>query len=115
MDRNKIFFELASRFREVMAALPGVVSGMELTRGIKVSEPEKVIETLNKKHQLTKGQSLAVERAWPFEQGSTMFNVVNTYTRAGNDKALSLDGRQKMQRIGGRIVEGIQKEGKWAA
>jgi hypothetical protein len=46
----------------------------------------------------------AVEWAWPMEQGDTMFNVVQSYTRAAQFEGLSAGSSYRMQRLAGSIL-----------
>jgi len=45
-----------------------------------------------------------VEWAWPQELGDTMFNIVNTYTRALQFPGLSAESSYQLQRVGGNIL-----------
>jgi hypothetical protein len=50
-----------------------------------------------------------VERAWAYEQGYTMFNVINAYTRAAQDKQLTGEEAHKLERVGGEILALIKR------
>ena len=69
-----------------------------------VDNPESTIETFNRQYQLGKVEKEAVEWAWPLEAGDTMFNVVNTYTRAAQFDGLTAEASYRLQRIGGNIL-----------
>ena len=66
--------------------------------------PESTIETFNRQFQLGKIEKEAVEWAWPLEAGDTMFNVVNTYTRAAQFEGLTAEASHRLQRVGGNIL-----------
>lgn len=46
----------------------------------------------------------AVEWGWPFEQGETMFHIINTYTKAAQYPGLSAESTYKLQKVGGMIM-----------
>ena len=69
-----------------------------------VDNPESTIETFNRQFQLGKIEKEAVTWAWPLEAGDTMFNVVNTYTRAAQFEGLTAESSYRLQRIGGNIL-----------
>jgi hypothetical protein len=46
----------------------------------------------------------AVTWAWPYEEGDTMFNIVNTYTKASQFEDLSAASSFKLQKTGGQIL-----------
>jgi hypothetical protein len=69
-----------------------------------VDNPESTIETFNRQFQLGKVEKEAVEWAWPLEAGETMFNVVNTYTRAAQFKGLTAESSYRLQKVGGDIL-----------
>jgi len=45
-----------------------------------------------------------VERAWPQEEGGTMFNILNSYTRAAHDMVLAVEESMYLERVGGQIL-----------
>ena len=47
-----------------------------------------------------KPERKATEWAWPQEVGSTMFNIVNSYTRASQFQGLSAESSYQLQRVG---------------
>jgi hypothetical protein len=69
-----------------------------------VEDPLKTIESFNRQFQLNQPQKDAVEWAWPQESGDTMFNIVNTYTRASQMKGLPAESSYRLQRVGGNIL-----------
>jgi hypothetical protein len=69
-----------------------------------VDDPLKTIESFNRQFNLNQPQKDAVEWAWPLETGDTIFNVVNTYTRAAQFKGLSAENSYQLQRVGGNIL-----------
>lgn len=69
-----------------------------------VDDPETTIKSFNRRFQLGKPEQEAVDWAWPQETGPTMFNVVNTYTRAAQHPKLTAEASYRLQRLGGRIL-----------
>ena len=70
-----------------------------------VDDPLSTINNFNRQFQLDKVEKDAVEWAWPYEIGNTMFHVVNAYTRAAQMEGLSAGSSYQLQRVGGNILE----------
>jgi hypothetical protein len=45
-----------------------------------------------------------VTHAWEIEQGFTMFDVINAYTRAAHNSDLTAEEEYRLERIGGLIL-----------
>jgi hypothetical protein len=69
-----------------------------------VDNPLATIGSFNKQFQLTKKEAEAVTHAWEFEQGFTMFHVINAYTRAAHEGDLTAEESYRLERIGGMIL-----------
>lgn len=110
---------VASRFRhtsrraldEFPELLGKVVSESQRAQGqfmisvrTPVTDSRETFVRLNAQFQLTRKQTEAVERAWPLEEGSTMFAILNTYTRAAQDTALDVEESMHLERVGGQIL-----------
>jgi hypothetical protein len=76
----------------------------ELSTKSHVDDPLATIDTFNKQFQLGPVERDAVEWAWPQEEGSTMFSVINTYTKAAQFESLSAASSFKLQKTGGEIL-----------
>ena len=74
-----------------------------------VDDPLSTMASFNRQFQLGKEEQEAVEWAWPYEQGSSMFNIVNAYTRASQFEGLSAESSYRLQKVGGNIL-GMLKE-----
>ncbi|MCA8937465.1 MAG: hypothetical protein KDB68_14815 [Planctomycetes bacterium] len=83
------------------------------TQGIQVVEPLKVIERIASRYELTKPEHEAANRAFEVEPGDTLYAVINSLTRAGNDDALALDSRHRLQELGGRITSLASEGRRW--
>jgi hypothetical protein len=97
---DKVSYELAAQKQKVGLSMES-----------KVDDPLKTIESFNRQFNLNQPQKDAVEWAWPLETGDTIFNVVNTYTRAAQFKGLSAENSYQLQRVGGNIL-GMLNNGK---
>ena len=69
-----------------------------------VADPLMTIGNFNRQFGLGEMEKSAVEWAWPQEAGETMFNVVNTYTRAAAMVGLPAESSYKLQRVGGEVL-----------
>lgn len=90
--------------QKVSGELAGKREQFKLSIESQVDNPESTIETFNRQFQLGKVEKDAVTWAWPLEAGDTMFNVVNTYTRAAQFEGLTAESSFRLQRIGGNIL-----------
>jgi len=95
-------------FPEIIAGLTNELSDqqekLKFSMGSSVENPLATIEQFNRQFQLGQSEKNAVEWAWPMEQGNTMFNVVQTYTRAAQYEPLSAHSSYRLQEIGGSIL-----------
>ena len=66
--------------------------------------PVSTLNNFNRQFQLAKDEKDAVEWALSQEMGDTMFNIVNTYTRASQFPGLSAGSSYQLQRVGGNIL-----------
>ena len=69
-----------------------------------VDDPEGTLNSFNRQFGLNAQEKDAVEWAWPMEMGTTMFAVVNTYTRAAQWDELSAESSFRLSRVGGNIL-----------
>lgn len=82
------------------------------TRGIQVAEPDKALERVISRYELTEGEGAAVKHAYEVEPGDTLYALINSLTRAGNDTTLGIDSRHKLQSLGGRLTD-LSATGRW--
>jgi hypothetical protein len=75
-----------------------------LSAETRVDDPIGTVNSLNRQFQLSKKEGEAVKRALEYEQGYTMFHVINAYTRGAQDRALDTAGAHKLERVGGQIL-----------
>jgi len=76
-----------------------------------VREPLILINRFNERFKVTDSEKVAMEWAWPFEKGETMFNVVNTYTKAAQYPTLTAEESFRLEKIGGNILGLLSKGG----
>jgi len=69
-----------------------------------VDDALATLDRFNKQFQLKEPEREAVAWAWPQEAGDTMFNVVNTYTRAAAMEGLPEESSYRLQRVGGDVL-----------
>ncbi|MBZ0137641.1 MAG: hypothetical protein K8I27_14845 [Planctomycetes bacterium] len=82
------------------------------TRGIQVPEPLKALDRVISRYELAEEEGEAVHRAYGVEPGESLYAVINALTRAGNDTALAIDSRHKLQTLGGRLTD-LSATGRW--
>ena len=117
--------EVSASYRHVsvkiLNELPQVLERVSLELGMqrdrflisaetKVPDPLGTITSFNRQFQLGKPEQEAVEWAWPYEQGETMFNIVNAYTRAAQFQGLSAESSYRLQKVGGNILGMLKQD-----
>ncbi len=69
-----------------------------------VDDPSGTFRSFNKRFLIRKDEKDAISWAWPQERGETMFNIINTYTRAAQHPSLPAESASRLQRTGGQIL-----------
>jgi hypothetical protein len=100
----KILKELPEVLEKVSVELGMQKEKFLISVETKVPDPLNTILNFNRQFQMGKPEQEAVEWAWPFEQGETMFNIVNCYTRAAQFEGLSAESSHRLQKMGGNIL-----------
>jgi hypothetical protein len=77
---------------------------LEISTQTRLDNPLSTIGSFNKQFLLTKREVEAVQQAWYAEEGFTMFNVINAYTRAAHDSTMTAEEAYKLERVGGEIL-----------
>jgi hypothetical protein len=101
---TKILTELPQIFERVADGLGKQKDRLKLSLESPVADPLMTIGNFNRQFALGEMEKSAVEWAWPQEAGETMFNVVNTYTRAAAMEGLAAESSFKLQRVGGEVL-----------
>ena len=93
---NNVSNELSSQFGKFKISMDSVVDN-----------PEETFNNFNRRFQLKKIEEKAIEWAIPYESSdpNTMFNVINTYTKAAQFVGLSANSRHRMEKTGGNILD----------
>ena len=73
-----------------------------------VTDPEATFDKFNRQFMLSEPERSAVAWAWPQEEGGTMFNIINTYTKAAQYAELSDVSSNKLSSVGGAILSLVQ-------
>ena len=82
---------------------------LTLSTETRVDDPLTTIGSFNRQFQLTKTEQQVVEKAWAYEEGYTMFNVINAYTRAAQDSSLTGEEVHKLERVEGEILALVKR------
>jgi hypothetical protein len=101
---TKILTELPQVFARVADGLGKQKDRLKLSLESPVADPLMTIGNFNRQFALGEMEKSAVEWAWHKESGETMFNVVNTYTRAAAMEGLPAESSFKLQRVGGEVL-----------
>lgn len=101
--------------RKVMEELPVVLSEValqahrqkdqfQISLESPVSNPQETIDAFNHRFQLSSLEQKAVTWAKGFEDGKTMFSIVNGYTKASQFPNLPAESVYRLQQTGGEIL-----------
>jgi hypothetical protein len=101
---TKILTELPLVFEKVADGLGKQKERLKISLESPVSDPHATIERFNRQFALGEQEKEAVAWSWPKEAGETMFNVVNTYTRAAAMDGLPAESSFRLQRVGGEVL-----------
>jgi len=105
---TKIIREFPKVWDKVSYELGTQRSQFKLSMESPVDDPESTLASFNRQFGLNAPEKSAIEWAWPKEIGNTMFNVVNTYTRAAQWDELSAESSFRLSRVGGNILGMLQ-------
>lgn len=100
----------------VSASWPNVVrhaDRFDAMRSIRVPSIEPTMERIDTEFSLNEKQIQSVRLAYRVEPGWTMYDVINAYTRAGNDAELGLEERTQLQRVGGHVLSRVEGGQRW--
>ena len=111
-SRDNLNGEVRDISARILDSLPHQLGKMRDSQDIHVPEPQAVLKRISEHYKLTEPEIKAIDRAYPFEEGSRLFNIIGVITRAANDTSLSSDSRVKLQETGGRVLTGAEN-GRW--
>jgi hypothetical protein len=101
---TKILSEFPQVLDQVSYELGNQRSQFKLSMESAVDDVELALTSFNRQFGLNASEKDAVEWALPKEIGNTMFNIVNTYTRAAQWDELSAESSFRLSRVGGNIL-----------
>jgi hypothetical protein len=101
---TKILTELPYVFDRVADGLGKQKDRLKLSLESPVADPLMTIGNFNRQFALGELEKSAVVWAWTQEAGGTMFNVVNTYTRAAAMEGLPAESSFRLQKVGGDVL-----------
>ena len=105
--------EVRSTVEQAWPTVSAHADRFEAMRRIRALPIESVFERINTQNALSGAQVDAVREAYRVEPGSTLFDVINAYTRAGNSPTLPLAERTELQAVGGRILTAAEGGQRW--
>ena len=78
--------------------------GWEISLNTPCKSAEETFKSFNRQFNLRDNEIKAVEWAWPQQSGDSMFNIVNTYTKAAHYPKLPAESAFRLQKTGGAIL-----------
>ena len=69
-----------------------------------VDNPESTIDSFSRQFQISKEEATIVKQAFYLEEGSTMFHIIQAFTRAAQYKSLSASDSYRLEKAGGAIL-----------
>ena len=100
----KILTEFPNVLNRLSSELESQRSKFRISLESRVDNPLSTLDNFNRQFLLSQEEKIAVGWAWPMEHGETMFNIVNTYTRASQFDKLPAQSSYKLQTVGGSIL-----------
>ena len=73
-----------------------------------VESPRQTIDNFNRQFQITPDEQKAIQWAWQFEYGSSMYNIIQTYTKGAQFAGLSAESSYRLQTVGGKILDMVR-------
>jgi len=101
---TKVLTEFPQILDKVSYELGSQRTQFQISMESPVDDPLATMKSFNRQFGLNNDEKGALEWAWPYEIGNTMFNVVNAYTRAAQMEGLSAESSHRLQKTGGNIL-----------
>ena len=101
---TKVLTEIPQILDKVSYELGAQRTQLQISMESPVDDPMATMKSFNRQFGLNNDEKGALEWAWPYEIGNTMFNVVNAYTRAAQMEGLSAESSYRLSKIGGNIL-----------
>ena len=100
----KAMEEFQDILRQVVSQSHGARNRFMVSQQTPVPYPLDSIDRFARQFQLTREETEVVKQAYNQEQGATMFHIINAFTRAAQDPALSSTHSYRLERAGGQIL-----------
>jgi len=101
---TKILIEFPKVLDKVSYELGTHRTQFQLSMESPVDDPLSTMNSFNRQFGVNNDEKEALAWSWTFENGDTMFHVVNAYTRAAQMEGLSAESSYRLQKVGGNIL-----------
>jgi len=101
---TKVLTEFPQILDKVSYELGTQRTQFQLSMESPVNDPLATMKSFNRQFGLNNDEKEALAWGWTFENGNTMFHVVNAYTRAAQMGGLSAESSHRLQKVGGNIL-----------
>ena len=101
---EKTLSKIPALLEETSRELTIQKKSFELSTKSPVNDPISTIKSFNRQFKLNEAERNAVEWAYPFEEGSTMFSVINVYTKSAQYQELTAAQSHNLKQVGGQIL-----------
>ena len=101
---TKVLTEFPQILDKVSCELGAQRTQFQISMESSVDDPMATMKSFKRQFGLNNDEKGALEWAWPYEIGNTMFNVVNAYTRAAQMEGLSAESSYRLSKVGGNVL-----------
>ncbi len=101
---SRILDEIPGIFKSTSMDLIKQQRQLRLSLNSRVEDTEATFDSFNRQFQLSPEEKTALGWAWPYEAGTSMFNIINAYTRASQYDGLPASSSHKLEKTGGAIL-----------
>jgi len=101
---TKILIEFPKVLDKVSYELGTHRTQFQLSMESPVDDPLSTMNSFNRQFGVNNDEKEALVWGWAFENGDTMFHIVNAYTRAAQMEGLSAESSYRLQKAGGNIL-----------
>ena len=101
---TKILNEFPQVLDKVSYELGTHQTKFQLSMESPVDDPLATMNSFNRQFAVSNDEKEALVWAWPYENGNTMFHIVNAYTRAAQMEGLPAESSYRLQKVGGNIL-----------
>jgi len=105
---RRAFNEFPTVLNEVITNSGNNRHRFQISMQTPVDNPTSTIETLGRQFQLSQTEIEVVRKAFYLEQGTTMFHVLNAFTRGAKNLSLSASDAYRLQKAGGQILSMVK-------